>query len=134
MSESILTSTKAALSIGEDYTVFDGQIIMHINSVFSTLTQLGVGPINGFMITDASTTWDAFLGTDLRLNNVKSYMYLRVRLLFDPPQTSYTIAAFDKQREELEVRILMDKEHDNWVDPDPEPPLEDVIDGGYYSS
>lgn len=132
MSESILKSTKAALLLAEDYTVFDPQIIMYINTVFSDLEQLGVGPAVGFQISDATTTWDAFLGTDPRLNNVKTYMYLRVRLLFDPPTTSYQIAAFDKQREELEVRMLMRAEHTNWVDPDPPTdPFGDIIDAGY---
>lgn len=131
MSESILNSTKHALLLAEDYTVFDPQIIMYINTVFSDLEQLGVGPSVGFQISDATTTWDAFLGTDPRLNNVKTYMYLRVRLLFDPPTTSYQIAAFDKQREELEVRMLMRAEHTNWVDPDPDLGLDEVIDLGY---
>lgn len=135
MSESILNSTKNALMIADDYTVFDGQIIMFINSVFSDLEQLGVGPEVGFQITDATTTWDAFLGLDPRLNNVKTYMFLRVRLLFDPPTTSYQITAFDKQREELEVRMLMRAEHTNWVDPNPtvdEELLDElyIVDGG----
>lgn len=115
--DSILTSTKKVLGIDESYTAFDLDILMHINSVFVTLNQLGVGPANGFAIEDKTTTWDAFLGTDLRLNNVKSYMYLRVRLLFDPPSTSYLIDAMKAQILELEVRMNWYREETAWVDP-----------------
>ena len=70
MSKSILTSTKKILGIAEDYTAFDLDIITHINSVFTTLQQLGVGPVEGFMIEDALPTWEHFLGDDKRLNSV----------------------------------------------------------------
>jgi hypothetical protein len=120
MTDSILNTTKKALGLDESYTAFDPEIIMHINSVFSTLNQLGVGPELGFQITDASQEWTTFLEDDFRLNNVKTYMYLRVRLLWDPPTTSYTITAFDSQVKELEWRILTYKEQVNWTDPDPD--------------
>jgi len=81
MSNSILQSTKKTLGLAEDYTAFDQDIIMHINSVFSTLVMLGVGPETGFVIEDETDTWEEFT-TDVRLNSVKSYMYLKVRLLF----------------------------------------------------
>lgn len=135
MSESILTSTKKMLGLDESYTAFDLDIITHINSVFSILNQLGIGPADGYMIEDATPVWTDFLGADLRLNNIKSYVYLRVRMLFDPPTTSYMITALDEQRKELEVRILMQRESTAWVDPDPDPiPIDDgdIIDGGYY--
>jgi hypothetical protein len=115
--DSILTSIKKVLNVPADYTAFDVDILMHINSVFSTLQQLGIGPENGFMIEDASPTWDTFLGTDLRLNAVKSYVYLRVRLLFDPPTTSYLIEAQNKQIQELEWRLNVTREGDAWVAP-----------------
>lgn len=105
MSTSILTSTKKILGIEESYTVFDSDIVMHINSVFSTLTQLGVGPSYGFMIEDADAVWSDFLGDDPRLNPVKTYVYLRVRLLFDPPTTSFLIASYQEQIKELEWRL-----------------------------
>lgn len=105
MTDSILESTKKALGLSSDYTVFDADIIMHINSVFSTLQQLGVGPRNGFFIEDDSKIWSEFINDDSRLNAVKSYMYLRVRLLFDPPATSFAIDSFQKQITELEWRL-----------------------------
>lgn len=105
MSDSILDSTKKILGIDADYTVFDLDVITHINSVFTTLTQLGVGPVTGFYIDDSLATWDDYLTPWMNLNAVKSYMYLRVRLLFDPPATSFHIAALEKQIQELEWRL-----------------------------
>lgn len=121
MSESILTNTKKILGLAEDYTVFDTDIIIHINSVFSTLNQLGLGPEEGFMIEDATAVWDDFLSDDLRLNNVKTYVYLRVRVLFDPPTSSFGLAAMQEQIKELEWRLNVQREGDAWTDPDPEP-------------
>src|SRR4029077_8389210 len=121
METSILTSTKKILGIAEDYTVFDLDIITHINSAFSTLTQLGVGPPEGFMITDATAKWDDFVANDFQYNPVKSYVFLRVRQLFDPPSTSYLIAAVEKQIQELEWRLNVYREGLDWVDPDPPP-------------
>jgi hypothetical protein len=118
MSESILNSVKHALSLGEDYTVFDQDIILYINSVFTTLNQLGVGPIEGFAIQDSSVTWDAFLGDDPRLNNVLTFVVLNVRLLFDPPTTSYGITAFESQIEQLAWRITVKSDSDQWTDPE----------------
>jgi hypothetical protein len=112
MTESILNSTKKILGISEDYTAFDLDILTHINSVFSTLHQLGVGPVNGFVIEDADAEWMDFLQFDTRLNAVKTYVYLRVRLLFDPPQTSYLIGAMKEQIQELEWRLNMVHETD----------------------
>lgn len=117
MENSILKSTKKVLGIETDYDAFDEAIIMHINSVFATLTQLGIGPALGFAIEDATPVWDDFLADDLRLNNVKSYVHLRVRLIFDPPQTSYLVAAVEKQIEEHEWRLNVQREGSAWVDP-----------------
>lgn len=122
MESSILTSTKKNLGIPEDYTVFDLDVITHINSAFSTLTQLGVGPPEGFMIEDASAVWDDFIVDDLQYNAVKTYIYLRVRQVFDPPATSYLISAFNEQIKELEWRLNVHREETGWVDPDPPPP------------
>lgn len=119
MSDSILKSIKKTLNLGEDYDVFDVDTLMHINSVFSTLHQLGVGPDQGFMIEDDQQTWDAFLGADPRLNNIKTYIYLRVRLIFDPPQTGYHTAAVQDQIKELEWRINAHREDTKWIDPSP---------------
>jgi len=131
METSILTSTKKILGIAEDYTVFDLDIITHINSAFSTLTQLGVGPPEGFMITDATEVWDDFVANDFQYNPVKSYVFLRVRQLFDPPSTSYLIAAVEKQIQELEWRLNVYREGLDWVDPDPPPAYPDYPDGPY---
>jgi len=105
MNDSILTSTKKMVGIEADYTAFDLDIINHINTVFTVLTQLGVGPSLGFMIEDDTSTWSEFIGTDPRLNSVKTYVYLRVRLLFDPPTTSYLINAMQEQINMLEWRL-----------------------------
>jgi hypothetical protein len=121
MDMSILNSTKKILGIASDYTAFDLDIITHINTAFSTLTQLGVGPADGFMIEDDTVEWTEFVSTDLQLNSVKSYVFLRVRLLFDPPGTSYLINAYQDQIKELEWRLNTHREETAWVDPDPEP-------------
>lgn len=119
MSNSILTSTKKNLDIPEDYEAFDLNIITHINSVFSTLTQLGVGPSVGFMIEDATSVWSDLLGTDPRLNAVKTYVYLRVRMLFDPPSTSYLVEAMRQQIQEIEWRLNVTVDSQ----PLPDPPV-----------
>lgn len=116
---SILRSTKKILGIDADYTAFDLDIMTHINSVFSILTQLGIGPVTGFMIEDDDDTWDAFLGDDPNLSSVKTYVYLRVRLLFDPPTTSYMITSMKEQIQELEFRLNVYREFTTWVAPIP---------------
>jgi len=117
VAESILTSVKKVLGIAADYDAFDPDIVMHINSVFSTLNDLGIGPVDGYMIEDATPTWDAFIGTTLPLNAVKSYVCFRVRLMFDPPQTSYMISALENQIKELEWRLNTQRENVSWTDP-----------------
>lgn len=119
METSILISTKKVLGIAEDYTAFDLDIITHINTAFSTLTQLGIGPIEGFMIEDDSAVWGDFIGEDLQLNSVKSYVFLYVRRIFDPPTTSYLIESMDRQIEELGWRLNTRREGLDWVDPNP---------------
>lgn len=108
ITESILTSIKKLLGIDEEYTHFDPDIIMHINSVFSILTQLGVGPANGFSITGKDEKWADFI--DNSLNNfslVKSYVYMKVRLLFDPPLSSAAIESINRQISEFEWRLFV---------------------------
>lgn len=117
MEQSILTSTKNILGLAEDYTVFDLAIITHINSALSTLTQLGIGPAEGFAIEDVDTDWDEFIGDDIPNNSVKSYVYLKVRMLFDPPTTSFAISAMERQIEELEWRLNVHREDTEWVEP-----------------
>lgn len=126
MSDSILTSTKKILGIADDYTAFDSDIVIHINTVFTILNQLGIGPDNGFAIEDKVATWDTFLGEDLRLNSVKTYVYLRVRILFDPPTVSYLVESMRQQIQELEWRLNVQREGVSWVDPNPLPISEEV--------
>ena len=127
---SILTDTKKILQIADEYTAFDPDIIMHINSVFTILNGIGIGPEEGFDISDETAEWTDFLGDDKRLNSVKTYVYLRVRLLFDPPQTSFLIAAIEKQYQELEWRLNVQRESVEWINPIPEPVHDTVYDGG----
>ncbi|ADD80903.1 virion structural protein [Rhodococcus phage ReqiPepy6] len=102
---SILNSTKKVLGIDADYDAFDLDVMMHINSAFATLNQLGVGPEEGFMIEDDTATWGDFIGNDKRLNSVPTYVYLKVQLVFDPPATSFVLEAKKKQIEEYEWRL-----------------------------
>ena len=103
--DSILTSIKKLLGIAEEYTHFDPDIIMHINSVFSILTQIGVGPSEGFSISDSYAAWSDYLPNDSRLESVKTYMYLKVKLLFDTPDRSAVMEATNRMINELEFRI-----------------------------
>jgi len=126
---SILNDTKKILGIEAEYTAFDTDITMHINSVFVTLNQLGIGPEFGFEILDENAQWEDFLGVDpdMRLNNIKTYIYLRVRLLFDPPTTGYLVDAMKEQIREHEWRLNQFRESMEWV------PGEVVLDGGTAS-
>ena len=103
--DSILTSVKKMLGIAEEYTHFDADLIMHINSVFMILAQLGVGPSEGFFIEDDTTTWDEFIQDKKEINSVKSYVGLKVRLLFDPPTSSAAMEAANRLIEEFEWRL-----------------------------
>ena len=103
--DSILTSIKKLLGIAEEQTNFDQDIIMHINSVFSILTQLGVGPSEGFLIEDSSAIWSDFLEENTNLELVKTYVYMKVRLMFDPPLSSAVMDSINKIISELEWRI-----------------------------
>lgn len=107
MSESILTSIKKMLGIAADYTDFDMDVTININSALSALQQLGVGPAEGFMIMDAGPTWDDLLFGDYRLNLVKNYIFLKTRIIFDPPNTSYWMDSMKEQIRELEFRIVV---------------------------
>lgn len=105
METSILDSIKKLLGIPSEVTEFDTDILIHINSVFSILTQLGVGPSSGFSIEDSSSEWSDFIGDDARLSDVKSFVYLKTRLLFDPPASSAAMDAMNRMVSELEWRI-----------------------------
>lgn len=109
--ESILTSIKKMLGIAEEYKQFDADIIMHINSVFTTLTQLGVGPSEGFYIENETVEWTDFIQDLTKLQAVKSYVYLKVKILFDPGSMgSSTLAAYERQIQEFEWRLNLEAE------------------------
>lgn len=111
--DSILVSIKKLLGIAADYTHFDPDIIMHINSAFSVLTQLGVGPPEGFRIEDDVKTWNDFISDTIRLDAVKSYVYLKVSLMFDPPTSSAVLSAKERQISELEWRLNVAAEQES---------------------
>ena len=115
--KSILKDIKKAIGVAPDYPEFDHDIILFVNAVVSTLNQLGLGPDEGFRIEDDTREWDDFLEGDKRLNNVKSYLVLRTRLLFDPPSTSFAITAMREQITELEWRINAQREQDTYPNP-----------------
>ena len=104
ISESILLSVKKSLNIPPKETAFDVDLLMHINSGFAELYQLGVGPDEAFMIEDETSTWDEFTEDDNAINMVKSWMYIDVRMMFDPP-TASILAAMERKRDEYEWRL-----------------------------
>lgn len=116
MNDSILTSIKKLLGLTEAYEVFDADIIMHINTVFLTLKQVGVGPENGFMINDKYALWYEFIDIEAEpdkttlLSTVKSYIYLKVKLLFDPPLNGSVMEANKQMIQELEWRLNIEAE------------------------
>lgn len=116
MEDSILISTKQMLGIDESDTSFDLDILTHINTAFATLNQLGIGPADGFEIEDDTALWSTYIESP-KFNAIKTYVYLRVRMLFDPPTTSYLIEAQKQQREEFEMRLSYLREELIWVEP-----------------
>ena len=109
--ESILTSIKKLLGISEEYDHFDPDIIMCINTAFSILTQLGVGPQEGFRIEDETSTWTDFLGDEAKMEMIKSYIHLKVKLLFDSTSLSSTYIESAKQMlSEFEWRLQLESE------------------------
>ena len=111
MNDSILNDVKKLLGIMESYEHFDVDIIIHINTAFSTLTQLGIGPSDGFSITNKTETWADFIGDDyLKFQSVKTYIYLKVRMIFDPPSNSSATEAIKSTISELEWRLNINAE------------------------
>lgn len=103
--ESILTSIKKLIGYDEEVTQFDQDFIIHINTHLATLRQIGIGPSNGFVIKDASAKWSDFLGDTILLETVKTYVYLKTRLVFDPPSNSFVIDSINKIINECEWRL-----------------------------
>ena len=108
--ESILTSIKKLLGLDKDYEHFDTDIMIHINSTFMNLTQIGVGPKTGFIIQDKTTTWSDFEADSIKAQAAKSYIYLKVRVIFDPPANSFLIDAMKNQATEIEWRLNVQAE------------------------
>lgn len=108
--DNILTSIKKLLGIEEEYTHFDTDIIIYINSAFMSLNQLGVGPETGYIIVNDSEKWTDYLNDQINIEAVKTYVYLKTRLIFDPPSSSSVIDAIERQIKETEWRILVQTE------------------------
>ncbi len=123
MDESILRNTRKILGIGINDTSFDLDVILHINSAFAILNQMGVGPPAGFSIIDETPVWSDFIYGFVEfapyLALVKICVYLRVRLAFDPPQIGFLVKALEEQIAEHEKRLSNVRESTQWVDPDP---------------
>ena len=105
MENSILTSTKKTLGLADDYVAFDEDVLTHINAAFSTLTDLGVGQVDGFSIEDDTALWTSYDVPLDQLSMVKTYIYLKVKILFDPPATSFHGTAAENQIKEFEWRL-----------------------------
>jgi hypothetical protein len=131
MEQSILKSTKKVLHIGPDDDSFDLDVITHINSAFSTLHDMGVGPTLGFVIADGTPVWDDFLPASedqVQQNQVKTFVLLHTRLAFDPPSSQFLMDAAQKQLEEVTWRLSVRRENAAWAPP--ADALVDVIDAG----
>lgn len=121
MDDSILNNVKKMLGFAVDYTAFDPDIILFINAALNVLTQIGVGPRAGFTIEDNMATWTDFFGPDKRLSLAKTYIYAKVRILFDPPQNAAALNAMQAVLTEYEARL-------NWIVDFPiDPPLEEAL-------
>ena len=105
MDESIFESIKSLLGPDASYDVFDQDILIHINSAISVLTQLGVGPSTGFIVTGPEETWRDFIGNDNALQMIKSYIYMKVKIAFDPPANGSVLSAYQDACKEYEWRI-----------------------------
>lgn len=108
--EKILESTKKLLGIVPEYEVFDDQILLYVNTTFSKLHQLGVGPEEGYELADKDSTWDDLID-EPRFNFIKAYVGMNVRVMFDPPTSSFALTAMQDQIKELEWRIIQEKEN-----------------------
>lgn len=131
MGESILTDTKMNLGIAEENKDFDDVVMGHINTTFSILQQIGVGPDDGYVVEDDSDEWFDFIGEDNSWNMIRSYVFLKVKSLFDPANTSFNLTAMKEEIEQLEYRISINREWlKNPVDPMDEEEDEDDDDDG----
>jgi len=111
--DSILDTIKKLLGIDASDTSFDTDIIVSINSAIFGLSQMGIGPNNTFMITSKDQTWSDYIGSSIKLEGVKSYLYLKTKMVFDPPTNSTVVEAFNKSLQELEWRMMLAVESNN---------------------
>lgn len=132
MEQSILTSTKKLLGVGDDYTAFDPDILTFINSTFAIARQFGVGPVDGVIVEDSEMKWEALELPPNQLSLLKSYMFLRVRMLFDPPTTGILVDAMQKELQEYEQRLSMERETSIPVPVSPPYRVLPVYDEFYY--
>lgn len=132
MTDSILNSTKKILGLEAAYTPFDLDVITHINASFSILNQLGVGPLEGFAIEGPDETWDDYPIPMNQLNLVRTYVYLKTRLLFDPPSTSFLIEATNNQIKEYEWRLSVFREEASYPPGSEYPPGSGIPLGEVY--
>ena len=107
MEESILKTIKQLIGCPDDFEQFDLDLIVHINSAFATLTQLGVGPKEGYRITGADNEWSEFEDDIQKLSLIKDYVYIKTRLLFDPPISGSLMDSLKEQLKEMEWRLYM---------------------------
>lgn len=111
--DSILQSVKKMIGVQVEFDGFDPDLIMHINSVFSILKQLGVGPDDGFVISGGDDTWQDYFAEDPIDESVKSYVGMKVKMIFDPPTTQAVIDAYQRMIGEFEWRINVEKENND---------------------
>lgn len=135
LEQSILKSTKKVLGVGDDDDSFDLDIITHINTAFSVLTDLGVGPLSGFVIEGVDEEWGTYFPNEddpeklkVQLSKIKTCVFLRTKLLFDPPTIAYLLDSTKEQLREVEWRLNVNREETEWVDPAPDTVL--IVDGG----
>lgn len=111
MDNSILTEIKKLLGLDESYKAFDTDIIIHINTALMILTDIGIGPEDGYYIVDGTETWKDYLGDDMsKYQSVKSYIYIKTKMLFDPPSNATTIQSLEQISKELEWRLYTKSE------------------------
>lgn len=111
MDESILDTIKEMLGLDKDYNAFDTEIISYINSAFFTLSQIGVGPEEGFSIKDSDAVWSDYIDVSSNLIAVQTFIKLKVQLIFDPPSNSFVVDAINKQLDELIWRLCLEVEY-----------------------
>lgn len=116
LSDSILVTVKKLLGIEREYTQFDMDVIVNINSAIMTLRQLGVGPQDGFSITGEDEKWEDLIGDSKLLDQVETYLYLKTKIVFDPPTSSFVLEAYKEQIKELEWRLEEQNNPENVFD------------------